>query len=54
MGECISLVTKISQILSKNGFAIIVNLKSENIERENSRSINPKLSIKLNQSKNFD
>ena len=54
MGECISLVTKISQILTKNGFANLKNLKSENVEREDSKSINPKLSIKLEKSDKFE
>lgn len=47
MGESISLVSKISQILSKNGFATITGINSANVEREHSRSINPKLTIKL-------
>jgi len=34
MGECISLVFKTSQILSKNGLASIAKIKEENIERE--------------------
>ena len=34
MGECISLVFKTSQILSKNGLANISKIKEENIERE--------------------
>ena len=34
MGECISLVFKTSQILSKNGLANISQIKEENIERE--------------------
>ena len=54
MGECISLVTKMSQILSKNGFANMKSLRSENVQRENSRSINPKLSVKLETAKDFD
>lgn len=54
MGECISLVTKISQILTKNGFANLKNLKSENVEREDSKSINPKLSIKLERTEKFE
>ena len=54
MGECISLVSKISQILIKNEFANLKNLKSENVVRENSKSINPKLSIKLETSAQFD
>lgn len=54
MGECISLVSKISQILQKNGFATLVKLGSENVDRENSRSINPKLTVKLAKSAKFD
>ena len=54
MGECISLVTKLSQILSKNNFAVMCNLKSENVEREGQRSINPKLSVKMQKSAEFD
>lgn len=54
MGECISLVTKISQILSKNGFASVINITSSTVERENSRGINPKLSIGLKKSSEFD
>jgi hypothetical protein len=34
MGECISLVAKLSQILSKNGLASTQKITSENVERE--------------------
>jgi len=34
MGECISLVFKSSQILSKNGLATITKIKEENVESE--------------------
>jgi hypothetical protein len=54
MGACISLVTKFSQILSKNGFGTIKNIRSEQVERENSRGINPKLIIKIVKSAGFD
>lgn len=54
MGECISLVAKLSQILNKNGFATTQKIVSENVQREQSRSINPKLTIKLSKSANFD
>lgn len=54
MGESISLVSKISQILSKNGFATIKSIASGNVERENTRSINPKLTIKLAKTAEFD
>ncbi len=54
MGECISLVAKLSQILAKNGLASTQKVASENVERESSKSINPKLTIKLTKSANFD
>lgn len=54
MGECISLVAKLSQILAKNGFATAQKVSSENVERESSRSINPKLTIKMTKSAEFD
>lgn len=54
MGECISLVAKLSQILAKNGLATTQKIVSENVERESSKSINPKLTIKLTKSANFD
>ncbi len=54
MGESISLVSKVSQILSKNGFATITNIASGNVERDNTSSINPKLTIKLTKSAGFD
>ena len=54
MGECISLVAKLSQILNKNGFATTQKIVSENVQREQSRSINPKLTIRLSKSANFD
>lgn len=54
MGESISLVSKLSQILSKNKFAVIKNIASSNVEREDSKSINPKLSIKLGKTAEFD
>jgi hypothetical protein len=54
MGESISLVSKLSQILSKNGFATIKSIVSSNVERENARSINPKLTIKLAKTAQFD
>jgi hypothetical protein len=34
MGECISLAFKMSQILSKNGYANILSIQEENVERE--------------------
>lgn len=54
MGECISLVAKISQILSKNGLASTVKITSGNVQREDNRSINPRLTIKMEKSANFD
>ena len=54
MGECISLVSKISQILQKNGFASLQKIGSENVDRDSSRSINPKLTVKLAKSAKFD
>ena len=54
MGECISLVFKLSQILSKNGYASVSNIAEENIEREGRKEINPKITIKLKKSAQFD
>lgn len=54
MGECISLVAKIDQILQKNQLATTSKVFSENVVRENSNSINPKLTIKLTKSAKFD
>lgn len=54
MGETISMVTKMSQILTKNGFTNLTSLTSENVVRENSRSINPKLTVKLEKSNQFE
>lgn len=54
MGECISLVTKMSKILNKDGFTKLVSIKSENVVREGSRSINPKLIVRLEKSDQFD
>lgn len=54
MGECISLVCKLGQILSKNGLANIQSIREENIEREGRKEINPKITITLNKSANFE
>jgi hypothetical protein len=54
MGEPISLVCKLSQILNKNGLATVASIVSSNIVKENSRSINPKLTIKLAKTQDFD
>ena len=53
MGECISLVAKLSQILGKDGFSTTKNIRSENVEG-NRQGLNPKLIIKLEKSANFD
>jgi hypothetical protein len=52
MGESISLVAKFSQILSKDGYAIVENIVGSNAGE--GRSLNPKLAIKLNKSSKFD
>ncbi len=54
MGESISLAFKFAQILSKNGYATITSIKEENVEREGRREINPKISIVLKKSADFD
>lgn len=54
MGESISLVAKLAQILVKNGLATTTSIRSSNVERDNSRSINPKLNITLTKSADFD
>ena len=54
MGECISLVFKTAQILSKNGLANITQIKEENIEREGRKEINPKINVILTKSAEFD
>ena len=54
MGECISLVFKTAQILSKNGLATIQSIKEENVEREGRNQINPKISVLLKKSAQFD
>jgi hypothetical protein len=54
MGECISLVSKFAQILSKNGLASIQNIKSENVERGDKKAINPKMIVTLKKSADFD
>lgn len=54
MGESISLVSKLAQILSKNKLAVIKSIASGNVEREGSHSINPKLTVKLDKSAEFD
>jgi hypothetical protein len=54
MGECISLVFKFAQILSKNGLANIKTIREENVEREGKREINPKITIILTKSAGFD
>ena len=54
MGECISLVFKTAQILSKNGLANITRIQEENVEREGRKEINPKITVKLTKGKDFD
>lgn len=54
MGECISLVTKIAQLLCKDGLAQMSSIRSEDVHRENSRAINPKLIVQLSKSAKFD
>jgi len=54
MGECISLVSKFAQILAKDGLATISNIRSENVERGDRKSINPKLIVTLKKSADFD
>ena len=54
MGETISLVCKLGQILQKNGLANISAIKEENIEREGRKEINPKITMVLTKSANFD
>ena len=54
MGECISLVFKFSQILSKNGYAAIKQIKEENMDEKNPKAINPKVSVTLTKSAEFD
>ena len=54
MGECISLAFKFAQILSKNGYAAIQSIQEENVEREGRKEINPKITILLKKSADFD
>jgi hypothetical protein len=54
MGESISLVCKLSQILSKSGLAAQKSIIVNNVENDNSRSINPKMTIKLGKTAEFD
>lgn len=54
MGECISLAFKFAQILSKNGYAAIQTIREENVEREGRKEINPKITILLKKSAEFD
>lgn len=54
MGECISLVAKLSQILAKNKLGTTQKIVSENVERADTKSINPKLTIKIAKTADFD
>lgn len=52
VGESISLVAKLAQILSKDGLVNVDSYATENIGE--GKSINPKLIAKLNKSNKFD
>lgn len=52
VGESISLVAKLSQILSKDGFVTVEGLATENIGE--GKSINPKLVARLSKTNRFD
>lgn len=52
MGESISLVAKLAQILTKDGFTITKKLEAQDIGE--GKSINPKLVIRLEKSAKFD
>ena len=52
VGESISIVAKLAQILSKDGLAKVDNFATENIGE--GKSINPKLIAKLSKSGKFD
>lgn len=54
MGECISLVCKLGQILSKNGLATISRIQEENVEREGHKEIHPKITLCMKATTNFD
>lgn len=54
MGECISLAFKFAQILAKNSYATIQTIHEENVEREGRKEINPKISILLKKTADFD
>ena len=54
MGECISLVFKTAQILSKNGLATIQKIKEENVESKGRSQINPKINVILTKSAQFE
>ena len=53
MGECISLVAKLSQILGKDKLANVTRINGDNVEGEK-KHINPKLAIQMNKSADFD
>jgi hypothetical protein len=40
--------------LAKNGYAAIQNIREENVEREGRREINPKITILLKKTADFD
>lgn len=54
MGECISLAFKMAQVLSKNGYTTIASIQEQNIEREDRKEINPKVTIQLKKTPQFD
>jgi hypothetical protein len=54
MGETVSLVAKYGQLLTKNGFAVVQSINSENVDLEGRKQINPKLIITLKKSADFD
>lgn len=54
MGECISLAFKMAQVLSKNGYTTIASIQEQNIEREERKEINPKITIQLKKTAQFD
>ena len=54
MGECISLVCKLTQILNKDNLAVTSSIREENVEHEGRREINPKITVVLKKSAAFD
>ena len=54
MGECISLVCKLAQIMSKDNLAVMASIREEHVEHEGRRDINPKITVLLKKSEQFD